>query len=353
MINKNQNLSMYFILLLTTFLSAQSGEDDFVDLNYTSEIYNRGSNAAAFLEIGVGARATALGNAFTAVSDDPSAIFWNPAGLAWIRGFKISFNHADWLADTDFQNVSVVMPVNSKSTIGLFFTYLDYVQNQKVRTISQPQGTGEYYGASDFNIGTAYSAILGERFSFGITGKYIRQEIWHEVASGYALDIGIKYNTKYDGLSLGSSILNFGSEMKLGCRDLVRAFDADQLNYSNDKLNVLLTTDSFPLPLIIRSGISYSKSFSSQSSILLLLDLLHPSNDSESINLGFEYTLFELISFRMGFNSLFNSKSISGETFGIGLKSNKKLILPIDLDYSFSNWGVLQMVHRFSIGYSF
>ena len=85
-----------------------------------------------------------------------------------------------------------------------------YVHNQKVRTISQPQGTGEYYGASDFNIGAAYSAILGERFSFGVTGKYIRQEIWHEVASGYAMDIGIKYNTKYDGLSLGSSILNFG-----------------------------------------------------------------------------------------------------------------------------------------------
>ena len=130
-------------------------------------------------------------------------------------------------------------------------------------------------------------------------------------------------------------MLNFGSEMKLGGRDLVRAFDADQLNYSNDKLNVLLTTDSFPMPLIIRSGMSYSKSFSSSSSILILLDLLHPSNDSESINVGIEYTLFELISFRTGFNSLFNSESISGATFGVGLKSNKKFVLPIDLDYSF------------------
>lgn len=348
----NKKMIMFYIFYLTSFLLAQSGEDDFSDFNYTSEIYNRGSTAASFLEIGVGARATALGNAFTAISDDLSSIFWNPAGLAWIGSLKIGFNHADWLADTDFDNVSLVIPINKKSAVGLYFTYLNYVQNQKVRTISQPEGTGEYYGASDFTIGTAYSGRLGERFSFGITGKYIRQEIWHEVANGYALDIGINYKTKYDGLSLGSSILNFGSEMKLDGRDLTRAFDADQLNYSNDKLNVLLTTDSFPLPLIIRSGVSYSKSFSSQSSILFLLDLLHPSNDSESINIGIEYTLFDLLSFRTGFHSLFNSKSISGETFGIGIKSSKNFILPIDLDYSFSDWGILQMVHRFSIGWA-
>jgi len=341
-----------FFFCFNLILFAQSGEDDFSDLNYTSEIYNRGSSAAAFLEIGVGARATALGNAYTAVSDDPSSIFWNPAGLSWVGNLQISFNHADWLAGTDFENVSLVMPLNINSAIGMYFTYLNYVDNQKVRTITQPEGTGEYYGASDFTIGTAYSGRLGDRFSFGFTGKYIRQEIWHEIAEGYALDIGINYKTKYDGLVLGSSISNFGSEMKLNGRDLTRAFDADQLNYSNDKLNVLLTTGSFPLPLIIRSGLSFSKSFSTQSSILILMDLLHPTNDSESINIGFEYTLFDLLSLRTGFHSLFNSSSISGGTFGIGIKSKKKFILPIDLDYSYSDWGILQMVHRFSIGWS-
>ena len=333
-------------------LFSQSGEDDFADFNYTNELYNRGSSAAAFLEIGVGARATALGNAYTAVSDDPSTVFWNPAGLSWVGGLQISFNHADWLADTDFENVSFVIPINTNNAIGMYFTYLNYVNNQKVRTISQPEGTGEYYGASDLSLGAAYSSRLGNRFSFGFTGKYIRQEIWHEIAQGYALDIGIFYKTKYEGLVLGSSISNFGSEMKLNGRDLTRAFDADQLNYSNDKLNVLLSTGSFPLPLIIRSGLSYSKSISSQSKILILMDLLHPANDSESINIGIEYTIFDLFSLRTGFHSLFNSKSISRETFGIGIKSNEKFILPIDLDYSFSNWGILQMVHRFSIGWS-
>ena len=51
---------MLFFFCFNLILFAQSGEDDFSNLNYTSEIYNRGSSAAAFLEIGVGARATAL-----------------------------------------------------------------------------------------------------------------------------------------------------------------------------------------------------------------------------------------------------------------------------------------------------
>ena len=353
MILLNYLRKILFTFYLICFLFAQSGEDDFSNLNFTNEIYNRGSSAAAFLEIGVGARATALGNAYTAVSDDPATIFWNPAGLSWVEGLQISFNHADWLADTDFENVSLVIPLNINNAIGIYLTYLNYVDNQKVRTITQPEGTGEYYGASDFVLGSAYSGRLGNRFSFGFTGKYIRQEIWHEIADGYALDIGIYYKTKYEGLVLGSSISNFGSEMKLNGRDLTRAFDADQLNYSNDKLNVLLSTGSFPLPLIIRSGLSFTKSISSQSKVIFLMDLLHPANDSESINIGIEYTIFDLFSLRTGFHSLFNSKSISRETFGIGIKSNEKFILPIDLDYSYSNWGILHMVHRFSIGWSF
>ncbi|MBH10927.1 MAG: hypothetical protein CMG74_11370 [Candidatus Marinimicrobia bacterium] len=331
---------------------AQSGEEDFLDLNYSSEIYNRGSSSSAFLEIGVGARATALGNAYTAVSDDPTTMFWNPAGLSWVDGLQISFNHADWLASTDFENVSLAVPIKVNHTLGIYFTYLNYVQDQKVRTITQPEGTGEYYAASDFSLGTTYSGKLGKRFSFGFTWKYIRQEIWHEIADGYALDVGIHYKTKYDGLVLGSSISNFGSEMRLNGRDLTRAYDADQLNYSNDKLNVLLKTESFPLPLIIRSGLSYSKVFSSKSSILLLMDLLHPTNDSESINLGFECTILDIIALRTGYHSLFNTETVAGATFGIGIKSSKNIFLPFDLDYSYSDWGILQMVHRFSIGFS-
>ena len=44
-----------------------------------------GTSSATFLRIGVGARAEGMGEAFVAVANDPSAVFWNPAGLASLQ----------------------------------------------------------------------------------------------------------------------------------------------------------------------------------------------------------------------------------------------------------------------------
>lgn len=60
-----------FVLLLGAFLSMPARAD--VDFDYL-----HGSD----LGMGIGARAMSMGGAFTAVADDASAIFWNPAGLA-------------------------------------------------------------------------------------------------------------------------------------------------------------------------------------------------------------------------------------------------------------------------------
>jgi hypothetical protein len=50
---------------------------------YFLGFYNLNANTGlAFLEIGGGARATGMGEAFTAVIDDPTSLFWNPAGSA-------------------------------------------------------------------------------------------------------------------------------------------------------------------------------------------------------------------------------------------------------------------------------
>src|SRR5437762_2619295 len=61
-----------------------------------------------FLKIAVGARATGMGGAFVAVADDPSAVFWNAAGVARIDADKsmLEFNHANWPAGLRFDHVS-------------------------------------------------------------------------------------------------------------------------------------------------------------------------------------------------------------------------------------------------------
>lgn len=351
--NHRLTFIMFILIFNITYkLNGQASEEDFASLNYSGTIYNRGSSAAAFLEIGVGSRAIALGGAYTSSTYDATCMYWNPAGLGWIDQLGVSVNHANWLAETNFEYFAIAIPLNDQNVIGINLTVLDYIENQPVRTILQPKGTGEYYGASDMALGITYSRKMYDRFSFGMTVKYIRQEIWHEKAIGYAVDLGIHYKTRLDGFAIGSSISNFGSEMKLEGRDLLRAFDADQLNYSNDKLNVQYSTESFPLPLIIRSGVSYSKNILYNSAITCMVDLIHPSNNVETINVGVEFNFLGLLSLRTGYQSLFNTSAENGLTMGFGILSNSKSRFPLGIHYSYSEWGILNDVHRFSINLS-
>ncbi len=348
-------LKIFLVVLLIspTALIAQSGEDDFFNLNYVSDVTNSGTSAAAFLEIGIGARAEALGGAFTALSNDASALYWNPAGLAQIQNISFTANHTGWLANTNFQYFGIVLPFGNGMAFGVGVTILDYIDNQPVRTINQPEGTGEFYGASDLAIGASYGMSLTDRFSFGLTAKYIRQAIWHETAETFAFDFGVLYQTPLNGLSIGTSISNFGGDMQLDGSDLVRPYDADPQNYSNDKLNVLFKTDAFALPLLFRFGLAYSFTPFKDHNFIIASDVIHPSNDVEAMNSGIEYNFSNYFSLRGGYQSLFDQNRENGLTLGFGVKNPFENTLNISFDYAFSRWGLLGDVQRFSVELKF
>jgi len=344
---------LFIITLIVPNMYAQSGEDEFSKMNFAESVTNRGTSAAAFLEIGVGARAEAMGSALTAISNDASALYWNAAGISGLTDVSITASHTEWLAETKFQNLGLVIPIGDSKAFGFSLTMLDYMDKQPVRTIRYPEGTGEYYDASDLAIAVSYAMNITEGFSFGITGKYIYQTIWHESAAAFAADLGILYKTDLKGLTLGASISNFGSDMRLDGRDLIRPYDEDQQNYSNDKLNVLLKTDEFSLPLLFRFGIAYNLAVHSDHDFNLAADLLHPSNNVESMNVGLEYGFKNVLFLRGGYQSLFDNRSETGLTLGIGVRNPLSDFLDIEFNYAYSDWGKLKSVQRFSIDLRF
>ncbi len=340
--------AVLLIFLLLFHLFAQDSENDFAT-NFAEDITNRGTSAAAFLEIGVGARALGLGGAFTALANDASALYWNPAGLVQLESISLTANHTRWLASTNFEFFGIAFPFTRGMALGIGIVVLDYIDKQPVRTIIQPEGTGEFYGASDMAISSSFAMSLIHQFSFGITAKYVRQEIWHESANGFAVDIGVLYKTRLKGLTLGTSISNFGTDMQMNGRDLLRPFDEDPQNYSNDKLNVILKTDSYPLPLLFRFGISYSFVPVNNHGVALMMDLIHPSNNVESMNLGIEYSFMNLFSLRAGYQSLFDETSENGLTLGTGIGHKFQNNLGVSFNYAYSDWGLLGNIQRFSI----
>ena len=341
------------ILLSAGSLFAQAGEDDFANLNYSSDVTKTGTSAASFLEIGVGAKAKGLGGAFTALASDVSALYWNPGGLVNTENVSFSVNHSEWLADTKSQFFGLVFPFSNNIALGFSFNTLNYGDKRPVRTIAQPEGTGEFYDALDLAVGATFAMRVTDRFSFGITGKYISQKIWHETASALALDVGVLYKTQLEGFNIGTSISNFGSDMKMEGRDLVRAYDADDNNYSNDKLNVLLKTDEFPLPLIFRFGLSYEFEFIEDNGLTIAADLVHPSNNNIYANTGIEYNFQDLLKLRAGFETLFHENSEQGLTLGVGIDNPFANTLDFSLNYAYVDWGRLGYIQQFSIDLGF
>ncbi len=349
------------VLVATTLLAlsgyiagpAVAQEDDGRPLNFAEDVTNAGTSAAAFLQIGVGARAQAMGNAASTRGTDATALFWNPAAVTELTGaVNLAFDHTNWLVDTSLDYVGAVFRFPGIGSLGLGVMSFQAIDDQPVRTISQPEGTGEFYSASDLVLAVTYAAALTDRFSAGLTGKYIRESLWNESASTMAFDIGILYRTKLEGLRLAASVANFGGDMRLEGRDLLRPFDDDPTNFSNNQLNVSLETDKFSLPLNFRFGIEYGIEAAQIHRLTIAADLQSPADNSQSVNLGAEYTFWDTISFRGGLSSIFERDRTGGATFGLGVQRRLLGGLRLAADYAYADWGILDGTHRITLAVS-
>lgn len=311
-----------------------------------------GTTAAQFLDIGVGSRAIGMGEAFSAVADDATAIYYNPSGIANLSKNEVIILHTKWLADIYFGFVAATFSLGKMGTIGASITTLN-MGDMVVRTVDEPDGTGEMYTAADFAAGLSYAKSLTDRFSIGGSIKYIHQQIWHMSASAIAVDIGTLFTTQFNDMKIGMSISNFGNKIQLSGKDTQYYFDIDWEKYgNNDKIPCHLDTDKWALPLIFRVGIAINVINSSINRATLAIDAVHPNNNSESLNLGMEYGYKNFLYGRVGFHSLFVRDGEGGATFGGGIRHNIGHIL-FKFNYSYTDFGRLTNAQCFSVGIEF
>jgi len=294
-----------------------------------------------------------MGGAFTAIANDATALYWNPAGISQCQRAEVTFNHINWFLDVYHEFVGAVVPTGRHS-FGAAVTYLG-VPDQEVRTIEEPEGNGNFYNASDLALAVSYAFQFTDQFAMGFTGKYVRQQIYNSVGAAGAIDLGAIYqpsNIKW--LKLGMQIANFGSDIRLRGQDLAQKIDIDPKHNSNERLPASLDTDAFSLPLIFRFGMAATILDSKVNDLLTAVDLIHPSNNTESVNIGAEYVFHGAFALRAGYHSLLerDSETSGGLTLGAGLKLYTRGVLLI-LDYAYRDFGVLDSVSRISCGLRF
>ena len=328
-----------------------------------------GTTAANFLEIGIGSRATSMGDAYVAVANDVSSIFWNPAGLAHVPNSSALFMIQPWLADIDllFAGSAVVIP--NVGVLGMGITHLDYGE-MDVTNLEYQDGTGERFGASDVAATFTFSRKIVSWFSFGSSAKYVSSKIWHSSASAFAVDLGVLVNTNFfsftgndkDGMNIGMSISNYGTRMKYDGIDSYQPIDISEFEEGNyGDVAGQFRTSEWELPLIFRIGFALKPIVSNIINMTISADALHPNNNTESINIGaaFDYKIpgFGQVSFSSGAKNGMNSLNKDGNdfsvTFGLGAKmfylGNKSL----SIDYTYKPMGILGNVQIYTVGVSF
>ena len=173
-----------------------------------------GTAVAQFLKIGVGARAVGMGESFAAVANDASTLYWNPAGITNLKTISVGVSHSQWFADISHDYAGLIIPLSTSDVIGISAIALN-TGEQEVTTVEQPDGTGIFYDVSDVAVGLTYSRSLTDRFSVGLTVKYVQQTLYNEVANTIAIDLGSYLKTGFHNLVIAMCISNFGGNMQL------------------------------------------------------------------------------------------------------------------------------------------
>ncbi len=286
-----------------------------------------GTTGAQFLELGVSARAMGMAEAFTAAADDISAVYYNPAGLVNLYGYEVAFTQIQMPSDISYSFVGFGMPLESVGgVLGVGFYGLrsgDMIERTYERgTI---EGTGRTFSWDDYAASISYGRYLTDRFSVGISVKFIGQNSLDYSASGWAADVGTNYDTGFRGFKIAMSISNFGPDMTF-------------------------ISNSFPLPINFKFGGTINVVEAENHILAFAAEGSHPSDNLEKYNAGMEYTFKERFSLRGG--SRFNYDE-DGFTAGGGVRVPFGEEGEIRFDYAFQDFGVLTEVHRFTMSLAF
>ena len=167
-----------------------------------------GRTAADFLMIGHGARAASLGGAYTAMASEATAAYWNPAGLTGVEGPQATLGHFAWFQDITVEQASFGFPLGERFSGALSATYVNYGVIQGYDVFGESSGDIVAY---DWVGGVSLAMAVSERFSIGLTGKYVSQRLDNITASAFAGDIGVRYNG--GSFALGATVVNLGSDI--------------------------------------------------------------------------------------------------------------------------------------------
>ena len=275
-----------------------------------------GSTVVEFLEISPSARAVALGNAFTSLTNDGNSLYWNQAGLAKIKSSQVNLTHMAYFQNINYDYLSYSMPfrnigVLSIGGLGVYSSGIDKTTEDSNGNFVDVEGN---YNTIQTSIMIGLGRKINKKLHTGAGIKFIQEKIDTERASGFALDLGGQYQIMKK-LNTGLAVQNLGPKINGGT-----------------------------LPTSVKAGLDYK--IINNLTAALECDYLFERNIL--FGAGAEYVYKDIVPIRVGYNSSADTGGLSKLSAGTGVK-----LRDLEVNYAFAPYGDLGDTHKIDLAYKF
>jgi len=256
-----------------------------------------GTTSGEFLLFGAGARGVALGGAYAALTNDVTALYYNPAGLAQMTRPQAMVSTYSYVADTRYNWVGLGIPMaGGARAIGFSVGSFGF-SGQPVYTLEDPDGTGETYSVAETYLGLSYSQNFSDRFSAGFTGKMVSDQLGSTKATGFALDFGTNFHAMLGDRpiraafviqNLGTNLKHDGSALETGVQ---REPPLGTVDIPQEIQPARLRTSGWGLPVQFRVGVALDLLTQGMNRISVLGEFTQPVNTKPGAGAGLEWAL--------------------------------------------------------------
>lgn len=275
-----------------------------------------GNTGLSFLKLGVGARAIAMGEAYSSISEDATAFIYNPARLNFGIRNNIILMHSASAQDLNTDYIAVKFPVGNKLALGIGVLTTS-IKGIEIRNI--PGASIDKFDSRNLSTGISLGYSLNPNLSIGVTSKLLYEKIYLDEASGLSFDFGTNYSK--DNYSLAFVVSNFGSVNEL-------------------------KNQSTKLPTSVRFGGSYILTKNNFGFTIGVDGFKVLDGGKFHVNAGGEAGYKDFVFLRLGYQTNYDNKGFSS---GIGFKYKA-----FNVDYSFvPNKNEFGTSSSFSLGINF
>ena len=292
------------------------------------------------LDVGVGARACGMGEAYTVVGQDAVALFYNPSCIGEIdERFDLSIGMTQWFADIYYGYVALVYNAGVWGKFGCSVMAPDYgeIYGTEVDTTAALDfiNTGQVE-VSTYSVGFAYAREFTDKFTVGGQIKYVTQHLGassdpenpalmrDNVVGTMSYDFGLLFYPGFESFAFGMSVRNFSPRVKY-----------EMIGFE------------LPLTFALGVGLDLMDFFGEYPdySLNIGVEMLHPRDWQELFHVGGELAYKDMIFLRAGYKFRYSQEGLNA---GIGFSYGG-----VKIDYSYSEFELFDMINRVSVGFAF